>query len=134
MNIDKNLSYQSSVFPANVNPFAPSIDSGRRKSETSKEDKVRLSTVLNNGQQDRIKRQIPNEKQNQNDPAPSNKFTINQQATNSGETVQGSSVGGNENNPTNNNGGNTSKNVNSSSNTINQNRSNPGFSRNFCNP
>ena len=73
----------------------------------------------------RAKRQIPNEQNNQNNPAASNQFDEkinNQQNPNSGGVAQvGSGTGVN---PANNNGGNVLNNGNSVSNTVKKDGSN----------
>ena len=81
--------------------------------------------MFDNGGQARAKRQIPNEQNNQNNPAAPNQFDEkinNQQNPNSGGVTQvGSGTGVN---PPNNNGGNALNNGNSASNIVKKDGSN----------
>ena len=123
---------------ANANP-SPMNNAGRRKRKAPEDDEVVPLIMFDNGKKDRVKRQIPNEQQNQNNPAASNQLTSNQQTPNSGGAVQVGSVG-TGNNPTenlnplsNNNGANVPNNDNSGANSIKQDNSNPGTNQNSAN-
>ena len=133
-----NFAYINSTQVANANPSGMN-NPGRRKREASEGDEVMPLIMFDNGQKDRFKRQIPNEQQNQNNPAASNQLTSNQQTPNSGGAVQVGTVGtgnnptGNLNPPSNNNDANVPSNENSGANAMKQDTSNSGTNQNSVN-